>query len=188
MSTTLTTQELRELVKEAHHLLDRLKGSSAPTEAGTATPPATPDSKGYPWTEQEVRETLGFDPNDPNVKVVIHPFDGVGNGFTAAVTPKPEPADNTGGEQDDTANVVYIDGLLEEVAKELEHATAKHGPMTSAHEGYAVLKEEVDELWDLIKIDAGYTQTARKEAIQVAAMALRYVLDLNPQSVNILRS
>lgn len=48
--------------------------------------------------------------------------------------------------------------------------------LNSRHEGYGVLKEEVDELWDDIKndnIEPGY-----KEAIQVGAMALRYVLEL----------
>lgn len=46
----------------------------------------------------------------------------------------------------------------------------------NAHEGYAVLKEEVDELWDAIKAnDAAH---ARVEAIQVAAMALRFISEI----------
>ncbi len=45
----------------------------------------------------------------------------------------------------------------------------------SPHEGYAILKEEVDELWEAIKKnDADGT---REEIIQVAAMALRFITD-----------
>ncbi len=67
--------------------------------------------------------------------------------------------------------------LFQEVGEELNRATAKHGPMRSAHEGYAVLKEEVDELWDDIKTNAPLADQ-RKEAIQIAAMAIRYILDV----------
>jgi hypothetical protein len=60
-------------------------------------------------------------------------------------------------------------------AMELERATALHGPFASPHEAYAVLKEEVDELWDDIK--ANRIEEARLEAIQVAAMALRFLVE-----------
>lgn len=63
-----------------------------------------------------------------------------------------------------------------EACQELERATEKYGPFASSHEGYAVLKEEVDELWDAIKRNES-PQKKREEAIQVAAMALRFVLD-----------
>lgn len=66
------------------------------------------------------------------------------------------------------------------VNKELRRATDLYGPMRSPHEGYAVLKEEVDELWDDIKTNAP-TADQRKEAVQIAAMAIRYILDVcNP--------
>ena len=58
---------------------------------------------------------------------------------------------------------------------EAEQARAQYKPFNSLHEGYAVLKEEVDELWDAIK--ANDTPHAHKEAIQVAAMALRFISD-----------
>ena len=35
------------------------------------------------------------------------------------------------------------------VKDELIRARKNHGPMLSVHEGYAVLLEEVDELWDI---------------------------------------
>lgn len=65
---------------------------------------------------------------------------------------------------------------VHEVVAELARAEAKFPRFNSAHEGWAVLREEVDELWDAIK---GNDLThARKEAIQVAAMALRYLRDV----------
>ena len=54
-------------------------------------------------------------------------------------------------------------------------------PFHSAHEGYAVLLEEVDELWDEIKGNKkpGAYERMRKEAIQVGAMVLRFLVMLD---------
>lgn len=51
------------------------------------------------------------------------------------------------------------------------------------HEGYAVLLEEVDELWDDVKKNQrNYDLAAqRKEALQVAAMAIRFAAELTPE-------
>ena len=112
-----------------------------------------------------------------------------------------------------------IESITQEVVEELCRAEAKFGPFNSSHEGYAVILEELDELWDVVKenprkipvpgvITEGLTQgitectdTAesihllqkkikevsiawqdsdrngrmRAEAIQVAAMAIRFV-------------
>ncbi len=62
------------------------------------------------------------------------------------------------------------------VAEEYEKARKKHRPMAGAHEGYAVLLEELDELWDEIKSDN--PGRAKKEAIQVAAMALAFIAEV----------
>lgn len=72
-----------------------------------------------------------------------------------------------------------IDAVLEQVRAEVLAAGLKHKPMNSAHEGYAVLLEEVDELWDHVKHDTGYTEDAFDEARQVAAMGVRYIVDLS---------
>ena len=61
------------------------------------------------------------------------------------------------------------------IFEEFQKATKKFGPFHNTHEGYAVLKEEVDELWDAVK--ANDTQHALKEAVQVGAMALRFIVD-----------
>ena len=69
--------------------------------------------------------------------------------------------------------------LLDEVGKELTHARARFHSFNSPHEGWAVVKEELDELWDDVKANEGHGSHAYKEAIQVAAMALRYAYDLS---------
>jgi len=63
------------------------------------------------------------------------------------------------------------------VRRELLFATEKFGAFRSRHEGYAVIKEELDELWDSIKQDAPLADV-KEEAVQVAAMALRFLIDL----------
>ena len=49
---------------------------------------------------------------------------------------------------------------------------------TSNHEGFAVLKEEVDELWDEVKRKHPSNEQMREEAIQIGAMALRFLNEL----------
>jgi hypothetical protein len=66
----------------------------------------------------------------------------------------------------------------QEIEAELAKARAKHAAMNSAHEGYAVILEELDELWDEIKAQVHDKVKMRKEAIQVAAMAARFVEDV----------
>ena len=65
-----------------------------------------------------------------------------------------------------------------EIADEYRSARVKHRPMHSAHEGYAVIKEELDELWDEIKVKVPDTAKMRAEAMQVAAMALAFVIEV----------
>lgn len=66
-----------------------------------------------------------------------------------------------------------------EVTAELVNAMTKFPPFNTAHEGYAVLLEEVDELWDEIKKKQGTRDAARlrKEAVQIAAMAIRFAIE-----------
>lgn len=68
--------------------------------------------------------------------------------------------------------------IWEELSDELDRAIKKFAPMHGPHEGYAVILEELDELWDEVKANRGAAKGGRDEAIQVAAMAIRYVLDV----------
>jgi len=71
--------------------------------------------------------------------------------------------------------------IIADILKEHEKAVSTHPPFHSRHEGYAILQEEVDELWDLIKINHTKNPDCRKdmkkEAIQVAAMSIRFIED-----------
>lgn len=65
--------------------------------------------------------------------------------------------------------------------EELAEARRKHrDPVLSLHEGYAILAEEVDELWDLVRQRAKHRSSAAvlEELVQVAAMAQRIAEDL----------
>lgn len=71
--------------------------------------------------------------------------------------------------------------LADEAAEELVRAAMKHGSFNSAHEGYAVLLEEVDELWEEVKKGGSQPRSVEKmrtEAVQIAAMALRFINDV----------
>ena len=67
--------------------------------------------------------------------------------------------------------------ICKEVLAEYYRATSLHGSFNSTHEGYAIIKEEVDELWDEVKKN-GSPKALREEAIQIAAMAIRFCTDL----------
>lgn len=67
--------------------------------------------------------------------------------------------------------------LQAEIEEEYWSACEKFSAFHSTHEGYAVIKEELDELWDAIKKNRP-TLELKGEAIQVAAMALRFLTDI----------
>lgn len=95
----------------------------------------------------------------------------------------------------ETKTIDLIRVEMESIPKEY------HKPFNSNHEGYAILKEEVDELWDEIKngekriksqlyaesqasngfmdaVKKHHKEKIREEAIQVAAMAIRIIQEL----------
>lgn len=93
---------------------------------------------------------------------------------------------------DQVEEALQVSAALEETSNskiiraaihELSQATSNWPPFNSAHEGFAVLKEEVDELWQHVKTN----QTKRdlvamqKEAIQCAAMALRFAIEVTTE-------
>lgn len=66
------------------------------------------------------------------------------------------------------------------VLAELTRAQSIHGPFASAHEGLAVIEEEFDELklatyWGVDH--RGNPADPIDEAIQLAAMSIRFVID-----------
>ena len=64
---------------------------------------------------------------------------------------------------------------LELAEKEYERSVPLFGMFHSTYEGYAVIKEELDELWDCIKSDKSGKPDVyqRAEIIQIMAMCLK---------------
>jgi hypothetical protein len=75
---------------------------------------------------------------------------------------------------------LYKKMMLVAISLEFNEAIQKFETFHSTHEGYAIIKEEVEELWDEIKKKVGERDPNKiqKEAIQVGAMALRFLVDL----------
>ncbi len=76
--------------------------------------------------------------------------------------------------KDDTF-IVDRSAIWMQIESELDRAYKKHGKEKwGRHEFYAILKEEVDEVWDSIKRDAPQDYLFM-EIIQVAAVCARYL-------------
>lgn len=73
-----------------------------------------------------------------------------------------------------------LDSLLSDVQSEVERAKVNWPPFNSAHEGFGVLLEEVDELKEHVWTNQKRRniELMRGEAIQVAAMAIRFALEI----------
>jgi hypothetical protein len=73
-----------------------------------------------------------------------------------------------------------MNSVMAAVDAEVRRAMEKFPSMHSAHEGYAVLLEEMDELKEWIWLGRGADPMggAEGEAIQIAAMAIRYLVDV----------
>jgi hypothetical protein len=71
--------------------------------------------------------------------------------------------------------------LLHKISKEVSRAQSIYPTFNSTHEGYAVLLEEVHELWDMVRKNKGTTSdpSMDSECIQIAAMAIRFIEDLS---------
>jgi len=77
--------------------------------------------------------------------------------------------------------------IIVEVMEEYFRATQLNPPFHSSHEGLAIILEEVEELKAEVFKKRGERshQKMRDEAIQVAAMAVRFVHDICSEEVSI---
>jgi len=69
--------------------------------------------------------------------------------------------------------------FVKDVLEELRRAQASHAPMGTVHEASAVIREEFDEFWEEVKHKQHDKGALRCELVQVAAMCLRAVVDLD---------
>ena len=76
--------------------------------------------------------------------------------------------------------IMLVEDAVVEIAEEFKKATQQFGEFASPHEGYAIILEELDELWDAIKDKKCGIVEMEKEAIQVGAMAMRFLVDCTP--------
>ena len=69
--------------------------------------------------------------------------------------------------------------ILDAIEAKNDRKREKGRVITSAHEGYALILEEVDELWDEVKkkIKKQDKSKMRDEAIDIAAVAIRFIED-----------
>lgn len=77
---------------------------------------------------------------------------------------------------------IYVEITID-VLREVKRATRSYKEFHNEHEGYAILLKEMDELWDAVKLNVERVpykkEEMQKEAKQVAAMAIRFLHDIN---------
>lgn len=74
-----------------------------------------------------------------------------------------------------------FDRELRDVSEVLARAMRKRGrKMASTHEGFALIAEELDELWDEVKRKQNRQRPTklRKEAIHTAAIAIWFAMEV----------
>jgi len=64
------------------------------------------------------------------------------------------------------------------ILAELKWANQVNDNFTSPHHGYAIILEELDELWDEVKKKHPDIRNMRSEAVQVAAMAMKFIMSM----------
>lgn len=90
--------------------------------------------------------------------------------------PEPEDSKTVDEMQEKLLRKQQADEVAKLVLAELYRAVDKFPKFNSTHEGYAVIKEELDELWT--EVMSNNRDLAVEEAVQVAAMAIRFITDL----------
>jgi len=113
------------------------------------------------------------------------------SGITHAPVPPPAPpqppaassAAPSPGEPTPPARSVTVraNRFLGAVLDEFQRAAKRHPRINSLHEGYAIILEEVDELWQETRKrkEKRNPKATRTELMQVAAMCVRTALDLD---------
>jgi hypothetical protein len=72
-----------------------------------------------------------------------------------------------------------LEDILSTVVAEYSVASAKFGAFASGHEGIAIIQEEFEELKQSVFWPHKYGDNSTVEAKQVAAMAIRFLMDIS---------
>jgi hypothetical protein len=80
----------------------------------------------------------------------------------------------------DDFRVTNIGKSIKTIITEYNHTIIKHAPFHSTYEGWALIKQKVDDLWEEIKKEesSDSREVMMKEAAQIGAMAMRFIIDL----------
>lgn len=180
-------------------LFERLMGSlnsSIAPNSPPSSPKASPKKNtGDTSDAGAIKQQYGFDPDDPNVTVRVFTGSNLNEVFDQMFKelptqdkifdPDDPPPEKTPTEQlADTMGVGYasahdVEKVLQEVCHELHEASMRHpADWTSPYEGWAIIRKQLDDLWGVVKSGHGYSKAARSEAVQIAATAVRYILEL----------
>lgn len=75
----------------------------------------------------------------------------------------------------------YDVGLAEEIDAEIGRANRHGQTFASLHEGYAVILEELDEIWEIARLKRKdrNAEDLRKEFVQLAAMAIKGIRSID---------
>lgn len=79
----------------------------------------------------------------------------------------------------DASVVVGFGGIMVDVFSELREACKEYAPMYSLMEASSILREEYEEFWELCRQRQASRDSLREELLQVAAVALRAIHDLD---------
>lgn len=72
--------------------------------------------------------------------------------------------------------VLTVNEVIKLCVEELERANKKHPLFHCRHHGYAVIKEELDELWNEIKERNPNNTSLQHECIQTMTMCLKFLI------------
>lgn len=81
---------------------------------------------------------------------------------------------------DSWGDSVRLLDCMDKIAHEYTRAASKFGRLNSLHEAYAVILEEVDELWSEVKVkqENRAWNKIEEELVDIAAMCVATLLDL----------
>jgi hypothetical protein len=68
--------------------------------------------------------------------------------------------------------------FLEKIRIEYKRSRQQFSPFHSGHEGYAVVLEELDEVWECVKNKEKTLEDLHSELVQVAAMACAMFVEI----------